>query len=277
MRDRHETNALALPDVPWSPRAPLFAGLSAGVEFWLLWSTCQFSNQPPAGHLAIGMALFFPLATLAICLPKGELRRAFLVLGLLCLVVGWVLHFEVIVNLPPRYAWVRLDWGGVGYIAFLGAPSWLFGLVALLASVDSPRDLPGFLFETSQKTWVKMSGLLLLAGLQMRMFQMLEPMRGPASLGPLSTFLVGFFLTSLVRLHWPRTPGVDVLWRSLTWAVGLVLLSGLCLSQADPRLQGRWTIAGDLFAFLTPVWILRLWFGSMEAIVKNESVSKRMP
>ena len=87
----------------------------------------------------------------------------------------------------------------------------------------------------------------------------------------------GFFLTSLVRLHWPRTPGVDVLWRSLTWAVGLVLLSGLCLSQADPRLQGRWTIAGDLFAFLTPVWILRLWFGSMEAIVKNESVSKRMP
>jgi hypothetical protein len=248
----------------WTFGPALLVVIAGGVQFWILWTLTRFNHRPTYVHVSAGTALYFALAILAAGFPRGETRRNVLLTAILALVSGWVLHLDELVNYPRHHYDPTANLLGVMvcYLLMVGAPSWMAGLAVTLGSQDSRTSFSQFTVEVFKLTWLKVACVFLLAGLQLRLLLMLAEMRAPASLGPLSAMIAAFFIASLVRTLWPGAAGIEVLWRSLTWAVALVLLSGL-RAAPDPWLAGAWiVVATDLFAFLTPVWLLRLWLGA---------------
>lgn len=212
------------------------------------------------GVLALASLLFFlPSVGRAIC-PSGPALQNATVLGLMTLLLSWTggLYFLEVGSLA--------DACRVG--AFLGGPTWLYALLSILFWQDSPRSRGGPIgFADSAVTFSGdplFRGWVLVAAAigQFLIFASAITMRDlSSSWSATGLIVVGLFFASSVTVMLDSpSPGLRSVWRTLTWTAGLVTMAALLASDPtlEPTAEKLFDHVTDAFAFLTPVWVVRV-------------------
>lgn len=234
------------------------------VQLYVAWSLSQFSHVPSVTSLLVGTVLYFPVAVAASTLPRGRRRSDVLATSLLILWSSLMLQIDVITDyhfarslLSPPQGIASLTC----HFLFLGGPGWIYAGLVALGSVDSPQDLPALAVDILRAPWVQVTGVFLLLALQLRILLMVGEMRSLAYQNLYLSFLGAFFLASLLKTLRPSSWIARVLWRPLCWASGALLWSCLFAGDREVELSQMklWNLCTDVFAFLSPVWILRIW------------------